>query len=165
MKSILLIGTGGTISCRPAADGALAPALSVREILEFVPELDELCHIDTLQLYDLDSTNIGPEHWLGMASAVRKHYDGYDGFVILHGTDTMAYSAAALSYLIQHSRKPIVLTGSQKSIYNRDTDARNNMLQAQGNQLPHRRDTPFLKHNIGGARGLVFHFYHLIKIF
>lgn len=130
MKSILLIGTGGTISCRPAADGALAPALSVREILEFVPELDELCHIDTLQLYDLDSTNIGPEHWLGMASAVRKHYDGYDGFVILHGTDTMAYSAAALCYLIQHSRKPIVLTGSQKSIYNRDTDARNNMLQA-----------------------------------
>ena len=120
MKHILLIGTGGTISCRPAADGALAPALSVREILEFVPELDELCHIDTLQLYDLDSTNIGPEHWIGMTSAVRKHYDGYDGFVILHGTDTMAYSAAALSYLIQHSRKPIVLTGSQKSIYNRE---------------------------------------------
>jgi L-asparaginase len=73
---------------------------------------------------------VGPEHWLAMAEAVKQHYDSYDGFVITHGTDTMAYTASALSYLIQNTAKPIVLTGSQKSIYNRDTDARNNLLRA-----------------------------------
>ena len=95
-----------------------------------MPELAEICQIETLQLYNLDSTNVGPEHWVGMVEAVRDRYDRYDGFVITHGTDTMAYTASALSYMIQNSAKPIVLTGSQKSIYNRDTDARNNLLRA-----------------------------------
>ena len=76
---------------------------------------------------NLDSTNVGPEHWLNIASAVRERYDSYDGFVITHGTDTMAYTAAALSYLIQDSPKPIVITGSQKSIALDDTDARRNL--------------------------------------
>lgn len=130
MKKILLIATGGTIACRPSENGALAPALSVREILECVPELSGLADIDKFQLFDLDSTNIGPSEWTALASVIRDNYDAYDGFVILHGTDTMAYTAAALCYLIQHNKKPIVLTGSQKSIYNRDTDARNNLLSA-----------------------------------
>ena len=95
-----------------------------------MPELAEVCHIDALQLYNLDSTNIGPDQWIGMVHAVRDHYDAYDGFVITHGTDTMAYTAAALAYMIQRSAKPVVLTGSQKSIYNRDTDARNNLYRA-----------------------------------
>ena len=129
-KKILLLATGGTIACKPTSRGVLAPAISAGELLQFVPELEGLCQIDTLQLYDLDSTNIGPEHWCGMARAIRDRYDAYDGFVIAHGTDTMAYTAAALSYMIQNTAKPIVLTGSQKSIYNRDTDARNNLLHA-----------------------------------
>ena len=130
MKRILLIATGGTIASRPTAAGGLAPALTSAELLACVPELAEVCHIDALQLYNLDATNIGPDQWIGMVHAVRDHYDAYDGFVITHGTDTMAYTAAALAYMIQRSAKPVVLTGSQKSIYNRDTDARNNLYRA-----------------------------------
>ena len=130
MKHILLIATGGTIASRPTAAGALAPALTSEELIACVPELAELCRIDTLQLYNLDSTSIGPVQWRGIVQAVRARYDAYDGFVITHGTDTMAYTAAALSYMIQGSAKPVVLTGSQKSIYNRDTDARNNLHRA-----------------------------------
>ena len=130
MKRILLIATGGTIASRPTAAGGLAPALTSAELLACVPELAEVCHIDALQLYNLDSTNIGPDQWIGMVHAVRDHYDAYDGFVITHGTDTMAYTAAALAYMIQRSAKPVVLTGSQKSIYNRHTDARNNLYRA-----------------------------------
>ena len=130
MKKVLLIATGGTIASRPSESGGLAPAITPEELLDFVPELDEICHIETLQLYNLDSTNITPAQWSGMTKALQENYDAYDGFVITHGTDTMAYTAAALSYMVQNNEKPIVLTGSQKSIYNRDTDARNNLLRA-----------------------------------
>lgn len=130
MKKILLLATGGTIACKPTAKGGLAPAITAGELLQFVPELADLCRIDAWQLYDLDSTNIGPAQWVGLVQAIRQNYDRYDGFVIAHGTDTMAYTAAALSYMVQNTAKPIVLTGSQKSIYNRDTDARNNLWQA-----------------------------------
>lgn len=130
MKRILLIATGGTIASRPTAGGGLAPAITSSELLSFVPELASMCHISAVQRYNLDSTSMGPEQWRGIVETVRDHYDSYDGFVITHGTDTMAYTAAALSYMIQDSAKPVVLTGSQKSIYNRDTDARNNLTRA-----------------------------------
>ena len=130
MRTILLIATGGTIASRPTAAGGLAPAITSQELLSCVPELAEFCRIDTIQLYNLDSTNMGPEQWQGIAAAVQENYDRYDGFVTTHGTDTMGYTAAALSYMIQKSPKPVVLTGSQKSIYNRDTDARNNLWRA-----------------------------------
>ena len=127
MKKILLLATGGTIASKPTAAGGLAPAITSEELLSFVPELAKLCEIDAVQLFSLDSTNVGPEQWQQLVHAIRQNYDAYDGFVIAHGTDTMAYTAAALSYMVQNSAKPIVLTGSQKSIYNRDTDARNNL--------------------------------------
>ena len=95
MKRILLIATGGTIASTPTEQG-LAPGLTSRELLETVPELQSVCEIDTLQLFNLDSTNVGPEHWVSMVEAVRDHYDSYDGFVITHGTDTMAFTASAL---------------------------------------------------------------------
>ena len=129
MNNILMITTGGTIASLSGQNG-LTPAISSDELLTFVPELTEICKVDTLQLYNLDSTNIGPDQWVGIVECIRDHYADYDGFVITHGTDTMAYTAAALSYLIQNPDKPIVLTGSQKSVYNRDTDARNNLLRA-----------------------------------
>ncbi len=129
MKSILLIATGGTIASRPTADG-LQPQLLAGDILRCVPSLMGLCHVDALQLMNLDSTNITPDCWLAIAQCIREHYDRYDGFVLTHGTDTMAYTAAALSYLIQSSAKPIVLTGAQKSIYSEDTDARRNLFDA-----------------------------------
>ena len=127
MKKILLLATGGTIASKPTASGGLAPAITSEELLSFVPKLAKLCEIDAVQLFSLDSTNVGPEQWQQLVHAIRQNYDAYDGFVIAHGTDTMAYTAAALSYMIQNSAKPVVLTGSQKSIYNRDTDARNNL--------------------------------------
>ena len=129
MKNILLIATGGTIASRPTEDG-LAPQLRAEDILGCVPALATLCHIDTLQLMNIDSTNMTPEQWLAIAACVKDNYFRYDGFVITHGTDTMAYTASALSYLIQNSAKPIVLTGSQRSIYDPETDARRNLLDA-----------------------------------
>lgn len=129
MKNILLIATGGTIASRPTGDG-LAPQLRAQDILGCVPELSSLCHIDALQLMNIDSTNMSPDCWLSIAACVREHYAAYDGFVITHGTDTMAYTAGALSYLIQSSAKPIVLTGSQRSIYDSETDARTNLYDA-----------------------------------
>ena len=129
MKKILMIATGGTIASKPTENG-LTPQISPEDILSCVPEIAALCQVSTLQLCNLDSTNLNCDHWLAMARCIEENYRDYDGFVITHGTDTMAYSAAALSYLVQNSRKPIVLTGSQKSIYLRDTDARRNLHDA-----------------------------------
>lgn len=126
MKHILMIATGGTIASGESGHG-LRPFLTSEEILRSVPEIGRISKVDTLQLFNLDSTNIDPSHWLKIAETIKENYDRYDGFVITHGTDTMAYSSAALSYLIQNSPKPIVITGSQKSISNNDTDARMNL--------------------------------------
>ncbi len=129
MKHILLIATGGTIASRPTENG-LAPQLLADDILRCVPALGSLCRIDAVQPMNIDSTNMSPDCWLALADCLRAHYDQYDGFVIAHGTDTMAYTACALSYLVQRSGKPIVLTGAQKSIYVQDTDARRNLYDA-----------------------------------
>ena len=126
MKRIWLLATGGTIASTESGRG-LSPAITSDEILGYVPDLKDFCQVDAIQVMNLDSTNIGPSHWLEIAGAIREHYRNYDGFVVTHGTDTMAYTAAALSYLIQDSPKPIVITGSQKSISLNDTDARRNV--------------------------------------
>ena len=129
MKKILMIGTGGTIASEVTEDG-LVPELSSQQLLEHIPAISQICQVDSLQLLNLDSTNITPEHWLDMARCLRRHYDAYDGFVITHGTDTMAYTAAGLSYLIQESPKPIVLTGAQKPIGYDTTDSKINLADA-----------------------------------
>ena len=129
MREILMLATGGTIASKDSGDG-LSPAITSEEILGYVPEVGRLCRVDAVQLMNLDSTNVTPAHWLRIVRAIRENYDRYDGFVITHGTDTMAYTAAALSYLIQQSPKPIVITGSQKSICMADTDARRNLYQS-----------------------------------
>ena len=129
MKNILMIGTGGTIASEMTPSG-LTPELNSTQLLSFVPRIGEMCHVDCVQLYSLDSTNIRPAHWLGVAKAVRENYARYDGFVISHGTDTMAYTAAARSYLIQGSPKPIVLTGAQKPIWFDGTDSKRNLTDA-----------------------------------
>lgn len=122
-----MLATGGTIASMESEQG-LCPSITSEEILRFVPEIGTICRVDTIQLFNLDSTSICPSHWLAISSAIAEQYDRYDGFVITHGTDTMAYTSAALSYLIQNSPKPIVITGSQKSIALNDTDARMNLL-------------------------------------
>ena len=129
MKKILLIATGGTIASRQGKNG-LKPEISLEQLLQYVPQISKLCQIHAVQPMNLDSTNMQPSDWLCLAKIIREAYALYDGFVILHGTDTMAYTAAALSYLIQNSRKPIVLTGAQKPIDQDITDARSNVLQS-----------------------------------
>lgn len=129
MKRILLITTGGTIASVKTENG-LAPATSGEEILSYIPEAGKYCQIEAEQIFNLDSTNLQPEHWLAMAEKICREYQWYDGFVITHGTDTMAYTAAALSYLIQNADKPIILTGAQKPISAMITDARKNLLDS-----------------------------------
>ncbi len=126
MKRILLIATGGTIASK-RSDTGLKPLISSEELLSYVPGVRQFCRTDALQLFNIDSTNIQSDHWLAMAAAIEEHYNDYDGFVICHGTDTMAYTAAALSYLIQNSPKPVVITGSQKPIDMEITDAKTNL--------------------------------------
>ena len=129
MKKILMIGTGGTIASRQTEDG-LAPGLTPSDILSYIPAVKEVCEVQTLQVCNLDSTNVTPEHWKLMVRAVEENYYKYDGFVICHGTDTLAYTAAALSYMIQNSAKPIVVTGAQKPINMDVTDAKSNLLDS-----------------------------------
>ena len=107
-QRLLFITTGGTIASVRTAQG-LKPVLTSEELLAHLPELQQLCCPETLNLCSIDSTDLGPEHWLMMAKAVQENYALYDGFIICHGTDTLAYSAAALSYLIQNADKPIIL--------------------------------------------------------
>ena len=125
-KRILLVATGGTIASQESENG-LTPGLGGNDLLKAVPEAGAFCQVDTVQVINIDSTNIQPEQWLLIARAIEEHYDQYDGFVVSHGTDTMAYTASMLSYLIQNPQKPIVLTGAQKPIEEGITDARKNL--------------------------------------
>ncbi|MCR5733652.1 MAG: asparaginase [Lachnospiraceae bacterium] len=129
MKRLLLIATGGTIASRYTQTG-LSPQISGEELLSFVPEAKEFSITDVISPFSLDSTNVKWEQWIDLEKVIEENYDSYDGFVICHGTDTMAYTAAALSYLIQNSRKPIVLTGAQRPIDLPVTDARTNLLDS-----------------------------------
>lgn len=129
MKRILHIGTGGTIAAILSDEGYV-PGITSKELISQVPAIQSMCETDSIQVCNLDSTNITPEHWIDIAKAVRKNYDLYDGFVITHGTDTMAYTAAGLSYLIQSSPKPIVITGAQQPYGSAQTDVSRNITDA-----------------------------------
>ena len=129
MKKVLMIGTGGTIAAAVTQNG-LIPELTSEQLLEHIPAISGICRVESKQLLNLDSTNILPGHWQMMAECVRAHYHDYDGFVITHGTDTMAYTAAGLSYLVQNSPKPIVMTGAQKPIGFDSTDSKINLIDA-----------------------------------
>ena len=124
-----MIGTGGTIASMLSRNG-LDPKISGSELLNMVPSIRSFSEVDTCELFRVDSTNMSPDMWLKLAEKIKECYDSYDGFVISHGTDTMAYTAAALSYLIQNSYKPIVLTGAQKPIGNESTDSKVNLSDA-----------------------------------
>ncbi len=131
MKRILMVATGGTIASMPETRGmGLAPELTGEELVGYVPQARGLCDLDIVQPMNIDSTNMRPRDWMRIAATIMDAYDAYDGFVVLHGTDTMAYTAAALSYLIQGSPKPIVLTGSQQPMANPFTDAKLNLYQS-----------------------------------
>lgn len=129
-SSVLIIYTGGTIGMKTNEEtGALAP-FDFAQISEEVPELKKIkAKIDTITFSPLlDSSDIAPQNWIQMAQVIQKEYDKYDGFVILHGTDTMAYSASALSYMLENLSKPVVFTGSQIPIGVLRTDGKENLM-------------------------------------
>ena len=126
-KNILLIATGGTIASKKS-DNGLKPQISPEELMQYIPQVKDICDFHAVQLINLDSSNMEPKHWKMMVHTIRENYEKYDGFVIAHGTDTMAYTAAALSYMIQNSKKPIVITGAQKPIDLEITDAKSNQI-------------------------------------
>lgn len=126
MRNILILFTGGTIASVKTEAG-LEPVLDADRILSYLPGMCEDIQLNTLQICNLDSTNVDYRIWLALVNAIKENYEKYDGFVICHGTDTMAYTAAALSYLIQNLDKPVVLTGSQQPISMEITDAKKNL--------------------------------------
>ena len=126
MRHILILTTGGTIASVQSPDG-LVPGITSEQLRGYLPQIGADIDIDIEELFHIDSTDMTADHWLAIARAVQKHYNDYDGFVICHGTDTMANTAAVLSYIIQNSRKPIVLTGAQKPIGFEITDAKSNL--------------------------------------
>ena len=130
MKHVLFIATGGTIASVKNESGSLSPSLYGLDLLKAVPEISQLAQCEVQQVMNIDSTNMQPKNWLEIAATIEKNYDNFDAFIILHGTDTLAYTAAALSYLIQNSAKPIVLTGAQLPINAPFTDAKLNLYQS-----------------------------------
>ncbi len=130
INKILLLFTGGTIAMVRKRDGSLKPSKSVEELLSLLPELDQLSAFDYEYITNIDSSNMHPGIWTKLAQAIYKNYDKYNGFVVIHGTDTMAYSATALSFVFQNLNKPIVFTGSQKPIVDIGSDGRNNLINA-----------------------------------
>ena len=129
MKSVLMITTGGTIASRAGAEG-LIPQMGSGELLDYAGGLRALYHVDTLDLLNLDSSNMQPDDWVAIARAVYESLPRYDGVVVTHGTDTMAYTAAAVSFMLSGLQKPVVFTGAQMPIDNLLTDARNNLYTA-----------------------------------
>ena len=155
MKKILFIATGGTIASKKTENG-LTPQITPEELLSYIPEVEGLCEITAVHPFNLDSSNVVPENWSTLVKVAKEHYEDYDGFVIAHGTDTMAYTAAALSYMIQNSEKPIVITGAQKPIDMENTDARTNLadsLRFASHDKAHGINIVFDGKVIAGTRG------------
>lgn len=129
-RKVLLIYTGGTIGMEKDYETGSLRAFNFENIFEKLPEMNLLeCEVSVLSFENpVDSSDMGPEEWRKIAEMVGENYDGYDGFLILHGTDTMSYTASALSFMLKNLRKPVILTGSQLPIGDLRTDAKENLL-------------------------------------
>lgn len=129
--AILIIYTGGTIGMKEGADRTLSP-FDFSQILDAVPELSKFAVRVDARTFDplIDSSDVEPASWQEIARTIREHYRAYDGFVVLHGTDTMAYSASALSFMLDGLTKPVIFTGSQLPIGVPRTDGRENLISA-----------------------------------
>lgn len=128
-KRILFILTGGTISAHESDQGLIAGEINT-ELDDIIAASENPPHYEVHNLMSIDSTNMQPENWVAIANLIRTRYDEFDGFIVIHGTDTMSYAAAALSYLIQNSPKPIVLTGAQVPLSKIGNDGVKNILDA-----------------------------------
>jgi L-asparaginase len=128
--SILLIYTGGTIGMIKDYPSGTLKAFDFNKLVSNIPELSQLeCKIESISFKKaIDSSNMDPSHWVSIATIIEKHYDRYDGFVVLQGSDTMSYSSSALSYMLENLSKPVIFTGSQLPIGDLRTDAKENLI-------------------------------------
>lgn len=128
---ICLLFAGGTIGMvKNPKTGALQPASSAVDIIKDFPEIQKYLSLDFKMVMNMDSSNMNPTHWTVLAQKIHSLYDQYDGFVVAQGTDTMAYTASALSFALQNLSKPIVLTGSLIPLNEIGSDGRNNLIYA-----------------------------------
>lgn len=129
---ILLIYTGGTIGMMKDFETGALKAFNFSKLLQRIPELKQLdCEIETISFENpMDSSNMNPENWVKIADIIEGNYDSFDGFVVLHGSDTMSYSASALSFMLENLNKPVIFTGSQLPIGDLRTDAKENLITA-----------------------------------
>jgi L-asparaginase len=130
-KRIRILHTGGTLGMRPREpERTLAPDEFSTTVLEHVPELRRIAEIETRMLFNFDSSDIAPKHWMALAEQVCDAVSTCDGVVITHGTDAMAYTASALSFLLRGLRHPVILTGSQRPLADVRSDGRANLIGA-----------------------------------
>ncbi|MEO5777987.1 MAG: asparaginase [Flavobacterium sp.] len=124
--------TGGTIGMIKDFETGVLKAFNFKKLLQKIPELKHLdCNIETISFKKpIDSSNINPEKWIEIAEMIESNYANFDGFVVLHGSDTMSYSASALSFMLENLNKPVVFTGSQLPIGDLRTDAKENLITA-----------------------------------
>lgn len=129
---ILLIYTGGTIGMQKDFKTGALKTFDFDKLLQRIPELEQLdCDIETISFQDpIDSSNMNPENWAEIASIIETNYAEFNGFVVLHGSDTMSYTASALSFMLENLSKPVILTGSQLPIGDLRTDAKENLITA-----------------------------------
>lgn len=129
-SKILLIYTGGTIGMMKDYQTGVLRAFEFDNIYHRIPELSHLdCVIDSVSFEKaIDSSDMNPKHWINIAETIENQYDNYDGFVVLHGSDTMSYSASALSFMLEGLSKPVIFTGSQLPIGDLRTDAKENLI-------------------------------------
>lgn len=131
MKNVLIIYTGGTIGMTRTENGYAPQSGQFRRAMEAIPDLyaEQMPRWDMLEMDPLlDSSNMTVYEWNKIAQLVADHYDAYDGFVVLHGTDTMAYTASALSFMLEGLAKPVILTGSQIPMCEIRSDGRDNLI-------------------------------------
>ncbi|MDX1463784.1 MAG: asparaginase [Marinirhabdus sp.] len=128
--NILLIYTGGTIGMIKDFETGALRNFNFNELLQYIPELQLLdCNIDTTSFSEpIDSSNMNPSYWAVLVELIASNYDDFDGFVVLHGSDTMSYTASALSFMLENLGKPVVFTGSQLPIGDLRTDAKENLI-------------------------------------
>lgn len=131
MKKICIIIAGGTIGMIPNKEtGSLEPAQNPLDFLKQLPDLSAIADIHIESIFNIDSSNMGPDEWTQIADRIHLNYSKFDGFVVVQGTDTMAYSASALSFVFQKLNKPIIFTGSLLPAFELGSDAINNLIYA-----------------------------------
>ncbi|MBT8244944.1 MAG: asparaginase [Winogradskyella sp.] len=145
--NILLIYTGGTIGMVKDSNTGTLKAFNFDNLLMSIPELRLLdCNIETISFEKaIDSSNMNPKYWCIIADMIKDNYENFDGFVVLHGSDTMSYSASALSFMLENLTKPVIFTGSQLPIGDLRTDAKENLITSIQLASLHEKGVPVIR--------------------